>query len=165
MALGSAGVKQHHSFPIPSSKALDSNPGHSKCCHQTNHLWRLIQHFLLRSFSFKWMKFLWEPRKFIKELYLSSRLEAKIGLTHERVKHRGLLRVSLSCHFVCDSQRAGIAQTFPLIPVSRGSKPSSSVLSLDADIILSVRKPFCFPDAEITLLHLSDNFSLLEPKE
>lgn len=114
-------------------------------CHQTNLLWRLIQRLLVRSFSFKWMKFLRQPRKFIKELYLLSTLEAKSGLPHERVKHRGLLRVSMSCRFVSESQRGWIAQTFPLIHVlSRGSKPSSWVLSLGDNIILSFRKLAAF---------------------
>lgn len=73
-------------FPNPSSKALDRNPEHSKYCHQTKLLWRLIQPILVRSsFPFKWMKFLWEPRKFIKELYLLSRLGTKSGLSHETV--------------------------------------------------------------------------------
>ena len=78
---------------------------------------------------------LWKPMKFIKAVYLCyPDQRQKVRLTHERVNHRALLRVSMSCHFAfpLKSQRAWIAQSFPLFPVlDRGSKSSSSFLSLD----------------------------------
>lgn len=102
-------------------------------------------------FSFQMDEILMRP----KEIYLGALFIVKTRGKKWAQPWEGLLRVSMSCHFISETQKAWIAQTFPLI----------HVLSLDDDVTLSFRKPFSFPYAEITSPHLCDNFSLVKLKK